>query len=162
MATLTTVFPSPGSQGILNTCWRKWRNVLITVLLRKRSRALRSLSPGPQPAFCLWKHFSQKVSLIREARKCRNRGKQSEETKQSEFGHSAESRTFSSSSRAVGHVLSRVLWALVDTDTLHEAEEDGYMVTTLKPRHKLPHFTQFRQLASKQWEQTPEVKINRT
>ena len=29
-------------------------------------------SPCPQPAFCLWKNFSQRISLIRALRKCRN------------------------------------------------------------------------------------------
>ena len=32
-------------------------------------------APRPQPAFCLWKTFSQRISLIREVRQCRNRGK---------------------------------------------------------------------------------------
>ena len=27
------------------------------------------------PAFCLWKNFSQRISLIREVRKCRNKGR---------------------------------------------------------------------------------------
>ena len=36
-----------------------------------------ALLPCPQPAICLWKNFSQKISLIREVRKCRNKGKQS-------------------------------------------------------------------------------------
>ena len=30
-------------------------------------------SPCPQPAFCLWKNFSQRISLIRALRKCRNK-----------------------------------------------------------------------------------------
>ena len=37
--------------------------------------------PCPLPAFCLWKNFSQRISLIREVRKCRNKRKQSKETK---------------------------------------------------------------------------------
>ena len=28
----------------------------------------------PLPAFCLWKNFSQRISLIREVRTCRNKG----------------------------------------------------------------------------------------
>ena len=35
------------------------------------------LPPCPLPDFCLQKNFSQR-SLIREVRKCRNKGKQSE------------------------------------------------------------------------------------
>ena len=34
-----------------------------------------------QSAFCLWKNFSQRISLNREVRKCRNKGKQSNKTK---------------------------------------------------------------------------------
>ena len=37
--------------------------------------------PCPLPAFCPWKNFSQRISLIREVRTCRNKGKQSKETK---------------------------------------------------------------------------------
>ena len=37
--------------------------------------------PCPQPSFCLWKNFSQGISLIREVRKCRNKGKPLKETK---------------------------------------------------------------------------------
>ena len=37
--------------------------------------------PCPQPAFCLWKNFSQRVSLIKEVKKCRKKGKPSKETK---------------------------------------------------------------------------------
>ena len=33
--------------------------------------------PCSQIAICLWENFSQKISLIREMRKCRNQGKQS-------------------------------------------------------------------------------------
>ena len=67
-------------------------------LMMKRSRTLWSLttpsttSPAqhthththtcPQPAFCPWKNFGQRVSLFREIRKCRNKGNQSKETKQ--------------------------------------------------------------------------------
>ena len=43
-----------------------------------------SYGPCPQwtqPVFCLWKNFSQRVSLIREVRKCRNKGKQFNKTK---------------------------------------------------------------------------------
>ena len=36
------------------------------------------LAPScPLPAFCPWKNFSQRISLIREVRKCRNKGKES-------------------------------------------------------------------------------------
>ena len=39
------------------------------------------LAPScPLPAFCPWKNVSQRISLIREVRKCRNKGKQSKET----------------------------------------------------------------------------------
>ena len=37
--------------------------------------------PCSQIAICLWENFSQKISLIREMRKCRNKGKQSNKTK---------------------------------------------------------------------------------
>ena len=46
--------------------------------------------PCPLPASCLWKNFSQRISLIREVRKYRNKGKHTEqnnnslETKQSQ------------------------------------------------------------------------------
>ena len=33
--------------------------------------------PRSQPAFCLWKNVNQSISLIRELRRCRNKGKQS-------------------------------------------------------------------------------------
>ena len=36
----------------------------------------------PCPAFCLWKNFSQRGSLIRDMRKCRSKEKQSDRTKQ--------------------------------------------------------------------------------
>ena len=29
--------------------------------------------PCPLPTFCLWRNLSQRISLIREVRKCRNR-----------------------------------------------------------------------------------------
>ena len=29
----------------------------------------------PEPAFCLWKQFSQRINLTREVRKYRNKGK---------------------------------------------------------------------------------------
>ena len=35
------------------------------------------LPQHPQPAFFLWKNFSQRVGFIMEVRKCRNKGKQS-------------------------------------------------------------------------------------
>ena len=35
--------------------------------------------PCPPPAFCLWKNFSQRISLIREVRTCRHKGKQSKQ-----------------------------------------------------------------------------------
>lgn len=40
-----------------------------------------SCPPCPLFAFCLWQNLRQRVSLIREVRKCRNKGKQSKETK---------------------------------------------------------------------------------
>ena len=48
----------------------------------KWSRTLRSIRPHPLLAFCLWKNFSQRISLIREVRKCRSREKQSNRTRQ--------------------------------------------------------------------------------
>ena len=42
---------------------------------------------GPQPAFCLWKNFSQRIKLIREVGKCRNKGKQWKETKWEQCSH---------------------------------------------------------------------------
>ena len=48
-----------------------------TVVLAPRPRP----PPSPLPAFCLWKNFSQRINFIREVRTCRNKGKQSKETK---------------------------------------------------------------------------------
>ena len=47
----------------------------------KWSRTLCSLPPMSSACFCLWKNFSQRISLIREVRKCRNKAKQSKEDK---------------------------------------------------------------------------------
>ena len=49
-------------------------------LIVKRSSTLWSSPPCPQPAFCLWKNFSPRISLIREMRKYRNKGRQSNKT----------------------------------------------------------------------------------
>ena len=49
--------------------------------------------PCPLPASCLWKNFSQRINFIREVRTCRNKEKQSKESKLS--------RTFGSSLRDV-------------------------------------------------------------
>ena len=58
-----------------------FRKEYFTVSL-KQSRTLWSfLTPCPPPAFCLWKNLSQRISLIREVRKCRSKGKQSSKTK---------------------------------------------------------------------------------
>ena len=38
------------------------------------------LLPCPQPAFCLWKNFSQRISVIRGVGKYRSKGKQSKKT----------------------------------------------------------------------------------
>ena len=35
-------------------------------------------------------------------------------------------------------------------------------MTKLKPRHKLPHFTQLQELASEKWEQTLQLRVNGT
>ena len=45
-----------------------------TMCFLKQSRTLWSCPLSPRPAFCLWKNLSQKISLIREVRKCRNKG----------------------------------------------------------------------------------------
>ena len=61
--------------------------VLSSAVIVKWSRTLGSLPPAPTPcpcplpAFCLWKNFSQRISIIREVWMCRNKGKQSKETK---------------------------------------------------------------------------------
>ena len=49
--------------------------------------------PCPLPASCLWKNLSQRINFIREVRTCRNKEKQSKESKLS--------RTFGSSVRDV-------------------------------------------------------------
>ena len=50
------------------------------ITLEKEQDPLVLPPPCPQPAFCLCKNFSQRISLIREVRKCRNKGKQSNKT----------------------------------------------------------------------------------
>ena len=60
--------------------------ILSSAVIVKWSRTLWSLPPAnphpcPLPAFFLWKNISQKISLIREVWICRNKGKQSKETK---------------------------------------------------------------------------------
>ena len=50
-------------------------------VLVKQSRTLWSPSKSSLPAFCLWKNFSQRISLMREVRKCRSKEKQSYRTK---------------------------------------------------------------------------------
>ena len=58
-------------------------NTFIKPLL-KESRTLWPFLPTPclPPAFCLWKTVSQSISLIREVRKYRSKGKLSNRTKQ--------------------------------------------------------------------------------
>ena len=57
---------SPNSLSVL----LKWSRTLWSPL---------STHPRPQPAFCLWKGFGLRISLIREVGTCRNEGKQSKE-----------------------------------------------------------------------------------
>ena len=49
------------------------------VIMSNQASGVRSHSPYtpcPQSVFCLWKNFSQKISLIREVRKCKSKEKQ--------------------------------------------------------------------------------------
>ena len=64
-------------KGTVNKLNIKGEDVEVGV---KHSRTLWSLSPMSSAAFCLW-NISQRISLIREVRKCRNEGKQSKKTK---------------------------------------------------------------------------------
>ena len=79
------VFPEiseqPDSKHSSNCKFKLLSNIFTSKVLAKQSRTLWSCHPCTQPAFCLWKNFSQRVSLIREVRRCRNKGKQSKETK---------------------------------------------------------------------------------
>ena len=65
---------------ILNTLYYDYQVFwLILSLIMKQSRTLWLLSPSlpcSHPAFCLWKIFSQRISWIREVRKCRSKEKE--------------------------------------------------------------------------------------
>ena len=107
--------------------------------------------PCPQPAFGLWKNFSQRISLIREVRKWRSKEKQSTGqnnnclvSKQSE-GPLAPPRGLQIIFWATSCELSYRYW------NPRQVEEVNYMMTRLYPWHKLP---QFRELASRKSEQT--------
>ena len=86
--------------------------------------------PCPQPAFCLWKNFSQRISLIRDLRKCRNKGKQSTKTNNSlVIKHSWEPLVLPQglwiAFWAITYELSCIYW------NSHQVEEVNYMMTKL-------------------------------
>ena len=51
------------------------------LLLKWKKHLWSSLPSDPQPAFHLWKNFSQGIRLIRDVRNFRNKGKLSKEIK---------------------------------------------------------------------------------
>jgi len=68
-----------------NRSWAPGRTLSLNTIhqrtVMKWSRTLWVLSPMSSAGLCLWKNFSQRRCLIREVRKCRNKGIYSKEIK---------------------------------------------------------------------------------
>ena len=79
-----SLFPRSAEKGAPNhTVWflswdaeGKWYLGKGHIVIMGWSRMLWSSppTPCPLPAFCLWNNFNQRISLIREVRKCRTKG----------------------------------------------------------------------------------------
>ena len=77
----------PPKRGTISRLWisvKQWINFGIRMSLStgmEQDPLVFAHSPCSWPAFCLWENFHQYMCLIRELRKCRNKEKQSKETK---------------------------------------------------------------------------------
>ena len=84
----------------------KARQELTFHVKMKRSRTLWSVPSTSSACLLSVRNLSQRISLIREVRQCRNKGKESNKINNS--SHEA-SKTFSSFSRTIDNILSHTL-----------------------------------------------------